>query len=313
MKRVLTVSSLVLLSGVSLFAADPQLLSLAPSDAQMFAGINVEQAKTSQFGQFLLANIPVNQDFEEFISSTGFDPRADLREVLIASSGSNVEGVGSISSGLVLAKGNFNVSQIVAAAKKEKNVTVSIYAGAQLITFSHDHAQALALLDPSTGIIGGVADVKAALDRQTNPNAIPAAVMTRINQLSSTEDIWSVSTAKFGNLPIPGTGKNGGSAVLDSIQQASAGLKFGAEAKLDAQAVTGSAEDAGSLADVVKLVAQMVQMHSAEGPGAQVTDLLKSLVVSTDSNVVNVSLSLPEDQLESLIRLAESTTGETKI
>lgn len=308
MKRLSTLTSAILLTGASLFAADPQLLNMAPSDTQMFAGINVEQAKTSQFGQFLLANMPVNQDFEEFINSTGFDPRNDLREVLIVTK----SGAGpTLTSGLVLAKGNFNISKILAVADKDQHVSVASYGGARLLTFAGTEKQSLALVDGSTGIIGSLDDVKAALDRRSGQNAIPAAVMTRINQLSTTEDIWSVSTAKFGGLPLPGAGSgNAGSAVLDSIQQASGGVKFGAQVQLDVQAITASAQDASSLGDVVKLLAQMVQMHSTTGGAAgQVTDLLKTLLVTTDDNTVKVSLTLPEDQLETLFRMAQDHKG----
>ena len=296
----------------TLFGADPQLLNMAPPNAQMFAGINVEQAKTSQFGQFLLTNIPVDSNFQEFIHSTGFDPRTDLREVLVVTTGVPDATMKVSHSGLVLCKGNFNIPQIVAAAGKDGKATVSSYAGAQLVTFPEgDHAQALGLIDGSTAVAGDVTSVKAALDQRSHANAIPASVMARINELSTTEDAWSVSTANFSQLPLPGAGSgDSGSAVLQSIQQASGGVKFGAQVQLAAQAVTGSAQDASSLGDVVKLLAQMVQMHSSTNPvPGQVTDLLKSLVVTTDQNTVKVSLSLPEDQIESLFKMAEDHHG----
>ena len=301
-------AAVLLFAGTGLFAADPQLLNMAPSDAQMFAGINVEQAKTSQFAQFLLANMPVDADFQEFIATTGFDPRTDLREVLIVTTGAPDVSVKQSHSGIFLAKGTFNIPQILAAAGKDGKASVAAYAGAQLVTFSSgDHTQSLGLIDGSTAVAGDTAAVKAALDQRTKANAIPAAVMARINQLSTTEDAWSISTANFGKLPIPGGSGGAGSAVLQSIQQASGGVKFGSVIQLDAQAVTGTNQDASSLGDVVKLLAQMVQMHSSGNavPG-QITDLLKSLVVTTDQNVVKVTLSLPEDQLESLFKMAES-------
>ena len=38
-------------------AADPQLLNLVMPDAKMLADVNVDQAKASPFGQFVLAQI----------------------------------------------------------------------------------------------------------------------------------------------------------------------------------------------------------------------------------------------------------------
>ncbi len=312
MRQTTLLASAFLLAGSVGYGADPQLLNMAPAGAQMFAGINVDQAKTSQFGQFLLASLPVDAGFQDFIHSTGFDPRTDLREVLVVTSAPGSEAtLKNVHSGLMLAKGTFHVSQILAAAAKDSNATVIAYAGAQVISFANgDHSQALGLIDGSTAVAGDLASVKAALDQRAHPNAIDAAVMARINQLSTTEDAWSISTANFGNLPLPGAGKDSGSAVLQSIQQASGGVKFGAQIQVDAQAITGSAQDASSLGDVVKLLAQMVQMHSSANavPG-QITDLLKTLVVTTDQNIVKVTLTLPEDQIESLFKMAEAHKG----
>ncbi len=309
-------AAVLLLSGTCLFGADPQLLNMTPAGTQMYAGINVEQAKTSQFGQFLLASLPVNPEFHEFITSTGFDPRTDLREVLVVTSiAPHSVPNAVVTGGLLLAKGNFNIPQILAAAAKDGKATVISYAGAQVVTFTDgEHAQGLGLIDSSTAVAGDVASVKAALDQRSHPAPIAAAVMARINQLSTTEDAWSVSTANFGQLPLPGAGGDSGSAVLQSITQASGGVKFGAQVQLDMQAVTGTSQDAASLGDVVKLLAQMVQMHGSQNqvPG-QITDLLKSLVVTTDQNTVKVSLSLPEDQIESLFKMAESHHGQGKI
>lgn len=308
MRQTTLFASALLLGATLVYGADPQLLNMAPAGTQMFAGINVEQAKTSQFGQFLLASLPVDAGFQDFIHSTGFDPRSDLREVLVVTTMPGSEAILKTShSGLLLAKGTFRISQILAAAAKDSHASVSSYAGAQVITFvDGEHSQALGLIDGATAVAGDLASVKAALDQRTRSNVIDAAVMARINQLSTTEDAWSVSTANFGNLPLPGAGKNSGSAVLQNIQQASGGIRFGAQVQLDAQAVTGSAQDASSLGDVVRLLAQMVQMHSSGNavPG-QITDLLKSLVVTTDQNIVKVTLTLPEDQIESLFKMAE--------
>ena len=308
MKKMALLTAALLIGSAALFGADPQLLNMAPPDAQMFAGINVEQAKTSQFGQFLLTNLPIDASFEEFIHSTGFDPRTDLREILIVTNGAPAPSAGKAAmSGLIMAKGTFNIPQILTTAGKDKAAVVSTYAGVQMVTMGTGHEQALGLIDGSTVVAGDVDIVKAALDRRSQSNPIAAAVMARINQLSTTEDAWSISTANFGALPLPGSGANSGSAVLQSIQQASGGVKFGTQVQLDAQAVTGTAQDATSLGDVVKLVAQMVQMHSSTNPmPGQITDLLKSLSVSTDQNILKISLTLPEDQLESLFKMAEA-------
>src|SRR5438105_14672638 len=90
-------------------AADPQLLSLVMPDAKVLAGVNVDQAKTTPFGVYVLGQIQAQaaQHLQQISTLTGFDPTRDLHEILIASNG-----VPGGKSGLVLARGNFDANKI---------------------------------------------------------------------------------------------------------------------------------------------------------------------------------------------------------
>jgi len=71
---------------VAAFAADPGLLSLVMPDAKVIAGLQVDQAKTSQFGQYVLSHMqPDDANFKKFMADTGFDPRRDVGEIVMAS------------------------------------------------------------------------------------------------------------------------------------------------------------------------------------------------------------------------------------
>ena len=59
-------------------------------DAKVLAGVNVAQAKSSPFGQYVLSQISANDPgLQQLASVTGFDPRQDLCEVLVASNGAS--------------------------------------------------------------------------------------------------------------------------------------------------------------------------------------------------------------------------------
>src|SRR5580765_6764314 len=112
---------LTMYSGV-LSAADPQLLNLVMPDAKVLAGVNVEQAKGTQFGQYVLNQLQTeDKHMQELVALTGFDPRRDDRELLVAS-----DGVPEGKTGLALAKGNFDVAKITAAATLH-GVTGEVY------------------------------------------------------------------------------------------------------------------------------------------------------------------------------------------
>ncbi len=327
MRQTTLLAALLAFGSLTVFGADQQLLNMAPPDATTYAGINVEQAKTSPFIQFLLTQMPESNGLNKFITETGFDPRRDLSEVLIASSLPSIAppsvaanngalapapGVdAAVMPGIIMAKGNFNIAQILATAAKDGEVIVSTYSGATFLTINK--GQALAFVDGSTAIAGNVANVKAALDRRNGSAAISPATMAKINQLSATEDFWTVSSGNLGSY-LPGMSLGSQSAVLSSIQQASGGIKFGSSIQVTVQAIAGSEKDASSLGDLAKFAVQMIaaQSSGANVPSTVVT-LLKSLVVNTDGNAVNISLTVPEDQLESLFQMASSSHSPTRI
>ena len=283
-------------------AADQQLVGMLMPDAKVVAGINVEQAKNSPFGQFLLSRIP-NEDhgLSHLTAATGFDPRRDLSEILMGTIGQPGE------KGLVLAKGNFDAQRILAAARTAGH-TVESYKGVELLTGKEDSiVHAVAFLENSIAVAGDADNVKAAIDRRNSSRSIDPALAARIDQLSASEDAWSVSMvplAALTNQNVPDTKLNGmlNSDVVKTIQQTSGGIKFGAIIQLSAEAVTRSAQDATALADVVRFLANMVQMNTPQAGQAAVTALVQSLNVKADGNTVKVGLAIPEDQFEKVMR-----------
>jgi hypothetical protein len=282
-------------------AADQQLLGLLMPDAKVVAGVNVEQAKNSPFGQFMLSRIQSdNEGLQRLMTLTGFDPRRDLREVLMATVGQPGQ------NGLLVARGNFDGAKILDAARA-KGQTTENYKGVDILTGKEDSiAHALAFLDGSIAIAGDAANVRAAIDRRSNAASIDPALAAKVGQLSSSLDAWSVSTVPFAalaNEKVPDTRLNGmlNSDLLKTVQQTSGGVKFGAIIQLSAEAVARNDKDASALADVVRFLGTMVQSNAPTAGAAAITSLIQSLDVKADGNTVRVALAIPEEQLEKVI------------
>jgi len=293
-----------------LFAADATLLSLVPADAKTVAGIDVSQTTASPFGQFLLSKMQNDdQSFRDFVAATGFDPRRDLREVIVAS---NSIQPGSHDNGLVMARGTFDVPKILAAAGQHGATTLKIN-GADVIQGrahnSEDHPGWVALLDSSTAIAGPQAMVEAALARRGMSPQFDAKLASGINDYSSGYNAWVASTAPVGNFAanvpdkqVSGAMKGG---LAQSIDQVNGGLRFGSTIEMAGQAVTRSDKDAQSLLDVVKFLVGMVQMNTQNQPdAAKFAKLIENLDVKTAGTSLLVSLSIPETDLEQLINQA---------
>jgi hypothetical protein len=277
-------------------AADPQLLSLVMPDAKILAGVNVTQAKSSLFGQFLIAQAVTNQHLSEITAKTGFDPRYDLDELLLASNGAQ-----SNASHLTLALGKFDAKKIGAAATAD-GAASEFYKGVTIME-NPKRGDAFAFLSATLAVAGGVADVKGAIDRQTTPATVDAALMVAANSLSTTEDAWAVSLvppppinppANTPNVPaVPST-------VFQNVQQAQGGVKFGANVMLNALLVADTAQNATALANVLQFLVNLGQMQSQQN--SQAAAALKLVTISTTGNTVNVSAQVPETQVEAVIQ-----------
>src|SRR5579863_5796692 len=105
----------VLLVPATLCAADAGLLRLVMPDAKVIAGLQVDRTRDSAFGQFVLSHMQLSDEsFKKLIAETGFDPRRDVTELMIAS---NWESSSPESRWLVLAKGAFDLQKIQTAAQ----------------------------------------------------------------------------------------------------------------------------------------------------------------------------------------------------
>lgn len=280
-------------------AVDSQLLNLVMPNANVMAGVNVMQAKASPFGQYVLTQIAANDTgLQELTTLTGFDPRQDVNQLLVASNAS-----AGTHSGIVSATGVFNVTSIVHFATTHGASTETV--GGATILEDPKQTHGIAFLSGSLVVAGEIADVKAAIGRMTNPSILPTSLVTEVNQLSCTEDAWGLTTVPPGSLhpgstppQIPGLG-NGLQNSLGSVQSASGGVKFGATVNFSGQAQTDTAQNATALAGVIQFLANMAQLNSAQNP--QAAAALQALSATANGTTVAVSLSLPEDQFQQLL------------
>ena len=268
-------------------------------DAQVVAGVNVDQAKATAFGQYVLSQVKTTDPkFQELITLTGFDPTQDVGEVLVASSNTTKH------SGLFLARGKFDAGRITTAATARGAVTED-YNG---VTILEDPKQTngIAFLSDAIVAAGDIANVKAAIDRQkkTLTTSIPSAVAVQINDWSTTQDAWVVSAVPLSTLhPAPNApnvpGLNGQGA-FQAVQRAAGGVKFGDLIVVKAQATADTEQNAKAMSDALQLLLNIAQMHATND--ATAAALVQSVQINQQGNVLNVSASLPENQFEQVVR-----------
>ncbi len=285
-------------------AADPALIKMIPPDATFVAGFHADQIKSSRFGQYLLDQMKEEEaKLAKFISATGFDPRRDLTEVVFASADSERRG-----KVLMLVKGRFDAQRIRSFAQSE-GANKIVYQGVDILTGGKPESHGwLALLDAATAVAGDIDYVKGAIDRgRQSAAALDPKTANRITELGTRYDAWML-TAGAGRLASglrhkQIEGMRG--AMLEGMQSVVGGVRFGANIELMAEAEMRTEKDASALVDVVKFLSSMVELNrDKDAKAAEAAELLSRLDLKATGNQLRMTLTVPEDALERMVKPA---------
>jgi len=289
--------AVALLSVGSLQAADPQLLGLAMPDSQIMAGANVQPVLQSPLGQFVLMRMGLSASpLESLVDMTGFDPRRDLQEVLV----SLKTGANKNTDGIVLGRGTFDVPKLLEVLQADGG-TIDAYKGVSIV-YQHNQ-QSIAFPNSTLAIFGDALQIKAAIDRLTAPATINPALLALAEKLSASEDAWVASVAPLSQFTGGQTGDN--SAAYAKVLQVSGGVKFGANIVVTAETTSATEQDAAALAMMMKMAGVAFAKQPTDQQATAIAALLQSMNVTVDGNVTNLTLTIPETQLEQTIQRAE--------
>ena len=285
LRAELALVALTLTAVNALATVDPGLLNLVMPDAKFLAGVRVDQSEASPFGQFLLAQVPGdNAGFQMFIATTGFDPRRDLREVLVASDG---QATGA-RRGLLLARGTFQPARILTAARTSA-ATVSSYRGIDVLTSPVQPSSfSAAFLDASTLIGGDPEAVRAAIDRHIAGTVFSSPLAIQAAEASATNHAWFVTTVPVASLLGKLGDLNGMSPqnLLKTVSSVSGGVMFGTDAvTITLTTASETEKDAHALAEVMKFLGNMMAQTA-------------SALVDQAGALVHMTVSLSEQQAE---------------
>jgi len=290
MKFLLTITTLAL--SAQAWAADAQLLGLLAPESKMIAGVDVQQAKASPFGQFLLSQLGAAAQLDKLRSTTGFDPLTDFREMAV---GSTADG-----KAVVAGRGRFQ-PQLLTTMAGMAGFPTETYRGVALVGAAGTAGlpaqdAVIAFLNQEFVVIGDRAPTKGAIDRWLAANGASPLVAI-VNDVSAGSQAWVVATgltemqAALGNKQ---SGQNNPMLnILDKIDRIGGGLNFNDTVTVKGLAVTKTAQDAQALAGVLQLFTAMAGNRNPLPATPQ---------ISATGNAVNFTMSMTEQQLENLIR-----------
>jgi hypothetical protein len=299
----------LLLSGAfSAFGAvDPALLALIPPGAKLVAGVRLDQARSSGFGQYILNHLDTESDehLQEVIEQTGFDPRHDLDELVFATSGPGGEKAQQTFA--VLARGTFDQNRIESKVKA-KGAVIQSYQGVHLILNDQKNHRGpgFAFLDGGIAVMADAATLRQIVASRANPTALDPPLQDQVLKASADNDAWFASS-----MPGPFLARHmehqtnqpmQQAQALESILETSGGVHFGDVVQFSFDATTRSPQDAVSLADLLRLGGSMVQMQRHNDPrAALVASAVDKMIMTNTGPIVHATFSMTEKEMEQLV------------
>jgi len=255
----------------------------------MLAGLRMADIRATHLYQKMLAGKHLER-LDEFARQTGFDPRRDVRELLVASNGKD---------SLVAARGTFN-------ERAFEGMTRSTYKSYTLYTRDRG---GVALIDNSTAIAGTLEAVHAALDRRgSGDRSGPAELLARARQIPPENQVWSVSSGfdnlLTGRIPETGNAANAG-RILRSLENTSAAadLRAGLNGYINGQCRTDG--DAKNLGDAARGLVGLGRLSVPEKQ-PELLRLWDGIKVDQQQRYVKITVAIPQDLVDKLIDLVGS-------
>jgi hypothetical protein len=280
----------------------PAELSYIPADATIVAYANVGEIMASDLRQRLKQAMPDERGQQEFQEATGIDIERDIQYIVAAVTSAAPQNA----NGLVVARGNFNPTQLETLAREHGGV-VEEYKGKRLVTVSHvnvekpgesevhrgGHQMSLAFLEPGLVSIGSEGAIKSSIDAYLTAQSITSneEMMELVADIEHGNNAWAVgrfdAIANQARLPeqirsqIPAVKTF---AVMSHIDGGVSGT-LRAEARDD--------QSAENLRQVVQGFLALGRMQSQTDP--KIAALLQSLQLTGTGKTVALSFTVPAE------------------
>ncbi|HKW96716.1 MAG TPA: hypothetical protein VJN43_03235 [Bryobacteraceae bacterium] len=274
---------------------DSTLAALTPPDATMLAGVRMEALRATPVYRKMAAAKRLSR-LDDFARETGFDPRRDVRELLVASNGKD---------SIVAARGTFHINPPAGTEKTS-------YKGCTLYTRDRG---AVALLDNSTAIAGNVEAVRAAIDRYKSGNRSgPEALLARARDIAPENQIWSVSSGFdsviTGRIPETGNAANIG-RILRSLENTTAAADFTSGIHGYLTGVCTTDQDAKNLGDTARGLVGLGRLSVPEGK-AELLKIWDGIQVEQQQRTVKITVAIPQDLVDQLIEMLGTLPGAAR-
>jgi len=323
-KRILSLAILVALAcawpGTSRAGSvGSDILGLFPKDAGEVAYADLKQARTFPwFSQLKQQMLPAKfREFEQFLTSAGVDPNTQVTELVWAmvpgkvSTDAKGGAVPTTEQIVGIALGQFQPSSAEAyfTAKKLPVIKIRTFSLFAFGGGSGPNDLFFFFIDSNTAAFGQRQELEKLIGVRFGEGQGLYAntdLSTLVNQANGTGTVWAVLNPAYTRLAlqqlVPETSQFPAAAQLTSkIKAMTISIKGGSGVDAKFEAVCGSSEDANTFAALLT-AGLMYRKYQVGNTNPELGQLLDSTQVTPAGDRLNLSLSLTDDQMLSLIR-----------
>ncbi len=320
------------------------MVALLPPQTTSLVGVDVERLKGTPLYRYFedqaQAGNGVNE-LEQFTARTGFDPRRDVQNLLVASwtdpaapvTTAPMTGPAGLSGEFVaVARGQFNVPQL-SQQFKDKKSAVESYRGFEVFgpapgpargrrraeSQQQDHGR-FVFLDDKTAVAGTRAAVLAAIDRKLGggPSLLDKpALLNRAQTIVGSNQVWAVSDSPGAfvtrAMPKESPGATSNFArIFSSLKGSSFALDLTNGLDLKAGGECQSPQDAKTLGDAARGVAALGRLSvSQEQPELMV--LFDGIDVQERNAELSIAVHLDAQNFQKLLETTKTRHRTQKV
>jgi hypothetical protein len=267
---------------------DARLAAFIPADTVMLAGARMDEIRSTSLYQKLRAQKRLSE-LDDLAKRTGFDPRKDVSELLLASNGKDT---------VTIARGRFHPT--------DPDATKVVYKGYTL--YVHGEG-AYALIDDATALAGTQPAIRAAIDQYKigGRSASGTSLLARARSIQEPNQVWAVANGGENLLPAsPHTG-NAANALkvfnaVDHVTLA-ADLRNGLSAVATGECKTE--QDAKALGDALRGLAALGRMSVPENQ-PDMLRLYDSLKVDQQQRAIKVVAAIAPDLIDKFLEMTNA-------
>ncbi len=283
--------ALILFAVATTLSAQPRidnvLQKMVPPGATSLMGARMDLLKQTAMYRKMVGTQSLAQ-LDQFAKETGFDPRTDVRDLLLASTQS-----GSV----LLARGNFHVNPVTL-----KDVRKFRYGKYEIVGKGDG---GFCILDSTLAAAGDIKSLEAALDEWTSGTHTAAQpLLSRLGGINPQTELWGISTGvgNFLSEHLPASSGFDFSKIFQGLQDTWFQADFSTGFRADVRGSAATEKDAISLRDGVRGIVGLGRLSVPENQ-PELLRVWDGITVDQQGRSISLHIDIAQDLIDRMVQL----------